>query len=162
MSTPILLDPLPLIIIWEPVEVSPQYSITLTAHIIQLWLGLSISREAQNQVQSEYDTSRSIWFSTRYINLQLVRLFIEHPNCFQWWGIPTVFAKPIAFVPESPVCAHGARVSRIWLIWTLLAPRIDYLYCTINSFKRVISFFFQRQGALGAVVFFMVFASRNI
>ena len=120
MSTPILLDPLPLIIIWEPVEVSPQYSITLTAHIIQLWLGLSISREAQNQVQSEYDTSRSIWFSTRYINLQLVRLFIEHPNCFQWWGIPTVFAKPIAFVPESPVCAHGARVSRIWLIWTLL------------------------------------------
>ena len=91
-----------------------------TLHIIRLWLALTISREAQNQVQSEYDTSRSIWFSTRYINLQLVRLFIEHPNCFQWWGIPTVFAKPIAFVPESPVCAHGARVSRIWLIWTLL------------------------------------------
>ena len=78
-----------------------------TLHIIQLWLGLSISREAQNQVQSEYDTSRSIWFSTRYINLRLVRLFIEHPNCFQWLGIPTVFAKPIAFVPVSHVCAHG-------------------------------------------------------
>ena len=35
------------------------------------------------------------------------------PTVFSGNCVPTVFAKPIAFVPVSPVFAHGARLSSI-------------------------------------------------
>ena len=64
------------------------------------WLVPSKEGFPQYSANTDICNSSGFWF------------LVERPNCFEW-GVPTVFARPISFVPVSPVCAHGARVSCI-------------------------------------------------